>query len=82
MKSKDIIAAIKKVKKQRESIKKLSIVRWIGNSDNNDIFNGCSRYIYHGEIPNMRGHCVVSDMDTGKLYSGYHISDFVAVVDE
>lgn len=34
-------------------------------------------YVFFGEIPNMRGHCVVADHKTGKIYSGYHIENFV-----
>ncbi len=40
-------------------------------------FNQESRYIYYGEIPNMRGHCVISNTETGELFSGYHCSDFI-----
>ena len=36
-------------------------------------------YIFIGEIPNMRDHCIVADAKTGKLYSGYHTEDFVEV---
>ena len=61
----------------------MSIVKWIGSCNYTDYpFNDTQRYIYHGEIPNMGGHCVVSDMKTGQLYSGYHISDFRAVIDD
>ena len=34
-------------------------------------------YVYFGEIPNMKGHCVVADHKTGQIYSGYHIDNFV-----
>ena len=33
--------------------------------------------IFHGEIPNMPGHCVVSDRKTGKLFSCYHTENFI-----
>ncbi len=73
---------IKKTAKKYK-IKKMSIVKWIGSCNYTDYpFNDTQRYIYHGEIPNMGGHCVVSDMKTGQLYSGYHISDFRAVIDD
>jgi hypothetical protein len=40
-------------------------------------------YIFHGEIPNMPGHCVVSEHPTGVMYSGYHTEDFIELdVDE
>jgi hypothetical protein len=34
--------------------------------------------IYLGEIPNMRGHCIVADK-TGKVFYGYHIENFEEV---
>ena len=33
-------------------------------------------YIFLGEIPNMRDHCVVIDYRTGIAYSGYHTDNF------
>ncbi len=38
-------------------------------------------FIFFGECPNMKGHCVVMDMDTGKFYSGYHIEHFTELDD-
>jgi hypothetical protein len=37
--------------------------------------------IYLGEIPNMHGHCIVSDFEIGKIYGAFHIEDFVVVND-
>jgi hypothetical protein len=34
-------------------------------------------YVFIGEIPNMPGHCVVADSQSGQLYSGYHTDHFV-----
>ena len=34
-------------------------------------------YVFFGEISNMRGHCVVADHKTGRIYSGYHTYNFV-----
>ena len=39
-------------------------------------------YVFLGEIPNMRGHCVVADHRTGKLYSGYHTENFVELPED
>jgi hypothetical protein len=33
-------------------------------------------YVFFGKIPNMPGHCVVCDHNTGQVYSGYHIENF------
>lgn len=32
--------------------------------------------VFLGEIPNMRGHCIVADTQTGKIHSGFHIENF------
>lgn len=39
-------------------------------------------FIYLGEIPNMREHCVVVGLKTGKVFSGYHIEDFVELTED
>jgi hypothetical protein len=36
-------------------------------------------YVFFDEIPNMPGHCVVADHQTGQLYSGYHTGNFVEI---
>ena len=36
-------------------------------------------YVFFGEIPNMPGHCVVADHQTGQIYSGYHTENFVEI---
>jgi len=44
-------------------------------------FDGESLFIYMGEMPNMRGHCVIAGYHNGKVYSGYHLEMFVEVED-
>lgn len=39
-------------------------------------------YVFFGQIPNMPGHCVVADHQTGQLYSGYHTENFVELSDD
>ena len=39
-------------------------------------------YIFVGEIPNMPGHCVVVNPKTEKMYSGYHIENFVELKED
>ena len=34
-------------------------------------------YVLICELANMPGHCVLADHKTGKIYSGYHIENFV-----
>ena len=33
-------------------------------------------FIFLGEIPNMKEHCVIAGRLSGRIYSGYHIQDF------
>ena len=33
-------------------------------------------YVFFGELANMKGHCIVMDHKTGKMYSGYHTEHF------
>ncbi len=33
-------------------------------------------YVFFGEIVNMKDHCIVMNMKTGKLYSGCHTENF------
>jgi len=39
-------------------------------------------FVFFGEIPNMPGHCIVSGHTDGRVYSGYHTSNFVQIPDE
>jgi hypothetical protein len=34
-------------------------------------------YVFLGEIPNMPGHCVVAEQDSGRIYAGDHAAHFV-----
>lgn len=45
-------------------------------------FKENDRYIFLGEIPNMPGHCVVIEYNKGKIYSGYHTSNFIELSEE
>lgn len=37
--------------------------------------------VYLGEIPQMRGHCVVAG-HSGRVYSCYHTSDFIELTED
>jgi len=39
-------------------------------------------YVFFGEIPNMKGHCIVMDHKTGKMYSGYHTEHFIELAED
>jgi len=59
-------------------IKYLSVVR-VKNKLVNDyatLFPSHENYIWLGEIPNMRGHCVVANFWSGRIYSGFHCDIF------
>ena len=57
----------------------LSIVEYVAYDREKLPFKKGSRFIYLGEIPNMEGHCVVSDVKTGKVITGYHVERFKEV---
>jgi len=38
--------------------------------------------IYFGEIPNMPGHGIFMNKDTGKFYTGYHIENFIELSED
>jgi hypothetical protein len=39
-------------------------------------------FIFFGEIPNMPGHCVVSNHKTGQIFSGYHTDNFTEIKED
>lgn len=39
-------------------------------------------FVYFGEIPNMPGHCVISDIQTGQIVAGCHTWNFVELTEE
>jgi len=39
-------------------------------------------YLFLGEIPNMKNHCSLAEIDTGKVLVGYHTSDFRELTEE
>jgi hypothetical protein len=41
-----------------------------------------AKLVFMGEIPNMPGHCLVMDKDTGKPFFGYHTDDFIELTDK
>ncbi|QDV61101.1 hypothetical protein [Crateriforma conspicua] len=65
----------------------LSLVRFDFGSVPSDYhakypFTDSRTYIFFGEIPNMTGHCVVADHQTGQLFSGYHTENFVELAED
>lgn len=67
-------------KVQDNSPRPLSIVEYVAYDGEKRLpFKKGSRFIFMGEIPNMDGHCVVSDIKTGKVISGYHVGRFKEV---
>lgn len=67
-----------------KKIKKLSIVKYTGDLKYNGYvypFNHTDNYIFVGEIPNAKSHCIIMDMN-GKLYPMYHTYDFRLATEE
>jgi hypothetical protein len=45
-------------------------------------FNDSDVFVFMGEIPNMMDHCVVANVVTGRVISGFHIEDFVELTED
>jgi hypothetical protein len=43
---------------------------------------GDNKFIYLGEIPNVKGHCVVYGVHSDRLFYGIRIENFEEVEDE
>ena len=41
-----------------------------------NVFGNNKLFIFLGEIPNARGHCILVDLTTGKIIGIYHTSNF------
>jgi len=39
-------------------------------------------FVFLGEIPNMRGHCVVAGHKSGRIASSYHVENFVEIPED
>lgn len=46
------------------------------------MFKPGQTFIFFGEIPNMEGHCIVMDQQTGKMFAGLHIERFEEIPDD
>lgn len=63
--------------------RKLSLVRFIGTSHGARLpFKAPRSYLFLGEIAQMPGHCVVVDVASGRVWSGYHSDNFSEVPDD
>lgn len=69
-----------------DSIEQYSLVKFNFKGYAEDIheqmvFKKDKTYVYLGEIPNMKSHCIVADYDTGILHCGYHCFNFDVIND-
>ena len=47
-----------------------------GKGKNKSILLREKRFVYLGDIPNMKGHCVIASLETGLVHVGYHCDSF------
>lgn len=47
-----------------------------------EVFDPDKVYIYLGEIVQMPGHCILVEMKTGKVISGYHTDNFIELTED
>jgi len=45
-------------------------------------FTAQDQFIYLGEIPNMKGHCIAVRQHDGKMMIGYHIENYVELTED
>lgn len=66
-----------------ETIQQYSLVRFTAPKEHADKydFKVGQQFVFLGEIPNMPGHCVVADVESGRIHSGYHIENFEVMND-
>lgn len=66
-----------------EGIQQYALVRFTAPKEHADKydFKIGQQFVYLGEIPNMPGHCVVADVETGRIHSGYHVENFEVIND-
>jgi hypothetical protein len=66
-----------------DAIQQYALVRFTAPKEHADKydFKIGQQFVYLGEIPNMPGHCVVADVETGRIHSGYHVENFEVVND-
>jgi hypothetical protein len=64
--------------------RRLSLVKFAGVSGGAGRlpFKVTRTYLFLGEIAQMPGHCVVVDVDSGRVWSGYHTENFREVPDD
>jgi hypothetical protein len=62
-------------------MRQYSLIRFIGDESIYP-FKRNATYIFFGEIPNMPGHVVLMDCQSGKIYSGYHPENFEEILEE
>jgi hypothetical protein len=63
--------------------RKLTLVSWmpVGRATATSPLRRDKPYLFLGEIRNMRTHCAVVDVATGRIHVGYHTSNFVEIPD-
>ena len=40
------------------------------------------RFVYLGDLPQMKEHCVVARVSDGRIFSGYHTWNFIPLSEE
>ncbi len=57
--------------------------QWLKDNDHQDSPLLSEKvFVFLGEIPNMPEHCVIAGQQSGKVFSGFHISNFVELTSE
>lgn len=60
----------------------LSLVKISDVCSNGSHFTEDETFVFFGEIPNMKEHCVVMGSTSKKFFVGYHVYNFVECSEE
>jgi hypothetical protein len=74
---------------QKCHLKQYSFVKFDKNSVPPEIYHmyhektfGDKLFIFLGEVPNCKGHCLLADLSTGKVIGMYHTYNFREATEE
>jgi hypothetical protein len=56
--------------------------KWLEENASDTILLKEKTFVFLGEIPNMPEHCIIAGQESGKIYSGYDIENFVELSSE
>ena len=56
--------------------KEFSYIHFSTTGSDERYFGNLKTFIFLGEVPNAKGHCILGDLETGKILGLYHTENF------